>query len=484
MRVVKVSCRARVENLSYWRVVLLVLFLLAGVVRAATPVTVTVDPSATGAKISETFAGLSYETRLMLPSKDGQHYFRPDNTPLIAMFRQLGIRSLRIGGNTADRETTPMPSEKDIDSLFEFARSANAKVLYTLRLKGHDDPSDAAKVAKYIWGKYRDNVEVFAIGNEPNMYIKTPQEYCAVMQKYIDAIDSPDVAPGAKFSGPGSTPGKVIWSRELAETLGPSGKIGLITQHSYPGGSAQKVTVPTTGRAVMLSDKWVDGYQKFYDSFVPTVKKLHLGYRLEEANSFFYGGRQDVSDTFASALWALDFMHWWAQHECTGVNFHTGDMVDANYMMAPSRYAVFWTSDKGYHSHPIAYGVKAFDLSSRGSYVDAKIKAEAELSLSAYAVKGDDHALYVTVINKEYGDTARDAAVTIAPGEGFSSAKTMMLTAPKNDVAVKEGMTLGGGEIRDDATFDGKWIDAAIKDSNVSVDLPAGSAVVVKLMSQ
>src|SRR5439155_11608489 len=123
---------------------------VAPIAPRGTPVTVTIDPTKTGATTSQTFAGLSFETALMLP-KNGHRYFRPDNTALLAMFKQLNIRSLRIGGNTADRETVPVPSEADIDSLFEFARAADVKVLYTLRLKGHDDPFDAAKVAKYIW---------------------------------------------------------------------------------------------------------------------------------------------------------------------------------------------------------------------------------------------------------------------------------------------------------------------------------------------
>src|SRR5439155_12039019 len=100
--------------------------------------------------------------------------------------------------------------------------------------------------------------------------------------------------------------------------------------------------------------------------------------------------------------------------------------------------------------HPIAYGIKTFSLASRGRYVGATVKSQEDLSLTAYAVKGDDSALYVTVINKEYGDSAQDAAVTISPGEGYAHAQSMMLCAPQNDVSVKEGVTLGGGQIHDD----------------------------------
>jgi len=43
----------------------------------------------------------------------------------------------------------------------------------------------------------------------------------------------------------------------------------------------------------------------------------------KEANSFYNGGAENVSDTFASALWSLDFLHWWAAHGCHGINLHT-----------------------------------------------------------------------------------------------------------------------------------------------------------------
>src|SRR5436190_18121022 len=119
--------------------VALMTLLVCTVAQAGTPVTVTIDTTHPGATTSVTFAGLSFETALMLPNKNGHRYFRPDNKALLAMFKQLNIKSLRISGNTADRETVPVPSNADIDSLFEFARAADVKVLYTLRLKGHDD---------------------------------------------------------------------------------------------------------------------------------------------------------------------------------------------------------------------------------------------------------------------------------------------------------------------------------------------------------
>src|SRR5580765_563767 len=122
--------------------IILALVIVTPIARAAAPVTVTIDASKAGTSIPADFVGLSYETKMMLPV-DGKHYFRADNGALIATFKQLGIRSLRVGGNSADNPQVAIPNEADIDSLFEFAKAADVKVIYTLRLKGTNDPTDA-----------------------------------------------------------------------------------------------------------------------------------------------------------------------------------------------------------------------------------------------------------------------------------------------------------------------------------------------------
>ena len=83
---------------------LLIFTLLCLPVEAAaqSPVNVTVDQASTGQTISSNFQGFSYETLLIFPDSSGNFLFSVTNTPLINMFKTLGIKSLRIGGNSAD----------------------------------------------------------------------------------------------------------------------------------------------------------------------------------------------------------------------------------------------------------------------------------------------------------------------------------------------------------------------------------------------
>src|ERR1017187_10896765 len=108
-----------------------------------------------------------------------------------------------------------------------------------------------------------------------------------------------------------------------------------------------------------------------------------------------YGGATNVSNTFASALWGLDFMYWWAAHGAAGVNFHTGDKVAAGSELRPSKYTPYFTSTNGYLVRPLGYGIKAFDLGSHGKLIPVTISNPGNLNLTAYAVLGDDKNLYL-----------------------------------------------------------------------------------------
>jgi len=65
---------------------------------AQSAVTVALSPNNPGAAIPQDFNGVSYETSALL----GGNYFRSSNQPLLRMFSLLGIKDLRIGGNTSD----------------------------------------------------------------------------------------------------------------------------------------------------------------------------------------------------------------------------------------------------------------------------------------------------------------------------------------------------------------------------------------------
>ncbi len=448
---------------------------------AESPVTLTLDANHPGVAISPDFSGLSFEAALLRPNENGFRYFRPDNLPLLNLFHTLGIKSLRIGGNTSDRDAKQFPGEADFDGLFAFAKAAGAKVIYCLRLHDGDPAADAA-TAKYIMDHYAAQMDCFSIGQEPSAYPKpyVYSDYRRDWKQFADAIIA--AVPDVKFCGP-SVHNNADWARRFAADFGRSNHVVLITEHLYAGGAGNKVPSPEIGRDRMLSDEFISRYQKLHDGFVPMATSNSLPYRLEEVNNYFNGGATNVSNTFASALWGLDFMYWWAAHGAAGLNFHTGDKVAAGYTLQPSKYTAFYSTTNGYIVRPLGYGIKAFELGSHGKVIPVTISNPNRLNLSAYAMLGDDKSTYVTLINKEHGAGARDALVRLQSSPSFLRGQVIYLTAPGDDPSAVSGVLLGGTSIESDGAWSGSWqrLNRPSSTGEFEAKIPAASAAVVHL---
>ena len=165
---------------------------------SAEPVTVTMSETANASDLPDCFLGLSYETSMLLP-ENGKYYFDPKDQALIQTFQTLGIKSLRIGANAVDDPLIAVPQEKDLDVFFAFARAAGVKVIYSFRLK-NGNPADSARLAGYIAAQDGDVLDCFAIGNEPDGYLKTYDGYFAAWKPHYDAILQ--AVPNAMFDGP------------------------------------------------------------------------------------------------------------------------------------------------------------------------------------------------------------------------------------------------------------------------------------------
>lgn len=453
------------------------------------PVTLTIDTQSPGYAIPADFAGLSFESWVEGPDRGGVsgRLFSPTNSQLITLFTNSGIRNLRLGGGTVDGLHAAVPSRADIDSVFGFAKAAGLKVIYSLRLLNGDADDDAA-AAKYIWTHYRPWLDCFAIGNEPNEppYRSTPvgaitnyASYLTAWRSFATAITN--AVPGAKFAGPDA--GGTGWVASFARDEGGSRMVVLITQHEYAGGRpfihGGRDEMPAA-QAIdhMLSRNWLTNeYVRIYEKSLAVVTKDGLPDRMTEANDYLRGVT-NASNAFASALWALDYMHWWAARGCAGVNFHNNEWLktDTVYLDPVSRE---------YRINPKAYALKAFDLGSRGRVEPVNIGNRDGLNLTAYAV-GDATNLWVTIINKEHGAGARAAVVTIVP-RGFSpgSGDVIFLTARNNNAEATNGITLGGVPITNDAPWRGQGT-ALYPSANhpCRVIVPATSAAIVELSAE
>ncbi len=449
---------------------LIILCLFVNTAHAQISATVTVNLSSPGYLIPDDFVGFSFETRRVNPDIDDVkgYLFDSTNTQLITLFRQIGIKSLRVGGGSVDLPEVPIPGLKDIDALFRFAKATDIKVIYSFRLQNGDAKQNAS-YAKYIWDNYRDYLDCFSIGNEPDNY----SEFSRQWKIMADAIVK--VVPEAKFCGPApvsSMDGGANDIRSFVKDFGKTGLIKYVSAHDYPGGnSLRNATDGNSGRDQMLSGAWVDHYQIFHDQFVPTVFASGLKYKYDEGSSFYKGGAQDASNTFASSLWCLDYMHWWAAHGCSGYNFHNNRWNMYNITICKD-------SSGNYQSRPQGYGIKAFDIGGHGRVVPV---TGSRTNLTAYGVVNSNN-LYLTIINKEHGKYGRDAEINIKGVDSKGNVEIMYLKAPDNDVAATTGISLGGATINNSGKWEGKWTSLK-SDGNGKLMIPVSvaSAAIVKI---
>ena len=348
-------------------------------------------------------------------------------------------------------------------------------MIFTLKLK-NSSARENAPIADHIVGRYAADLTCFSVGNEPTTYIKSFSEYETLVKSYMEATSR-----DAKFCG-ADVEDKGQWAADYADAFKGAPNIRLVTEHHYLGNGRKNVGA--LGRDTMLSSKIEADYSEFFNGFGPSVAKDGFSFRLSETNSFFHGGAVDASDTFASALWGLDYLHWWAAHGAAGLNFHTGDTVSSQ-VGGPNRaavYAVFVSSQSGYHMRPLGFGIKAFDIGGHGAVVPVTIANSDGINLTAYAVLRSTGNLYVTIINKEHAAGARSAKVTVVTDSTYRKGAAMFLLSPENEVSAKDGVTLGGAVIDDDGTWKGTFSElSGISQGKFAINLSSATAVVLHL---
>ena len=206
-----------------------------------------------------------------------------------------------------------------------------------------------------------------------------------------------------------------------------------------------------------------------------------LPFRLTESSPFNNGGGNHGNQAFATALWGLDYFHWWAMHGCAGIDPFT--------RVAQYNSPIFCQQDGDFVAEPYAYGIKAFSLGSRGATINAtgfQISNPASINVTVYGVVGAND-LYVTVINKTFQQAgARDAALTINRPSGFTpeSARYIILAGdPEGDITATTA-TLGGATIPVEGNWTGTWHPLPPTNGAYKLTVHPATAVIVDLQSR
>jgi hypothetical protein len=345
-------------------------------------ITVDVLPDAIGARMPRGFVGLSLEYPTL------EQYLGPDphhlNPVFVALLRGLqpGRGSIiRLGGDSTDRTWWPVrgmrkPAGIDFGLTQRWTAVARAlaadtgdRVVLGINLAAGRRRLAALEARRLVTGVGASHIAALEIGNEPDDYGVTawywkhrrrvfarPSAY-SVSDYLAQFAGWRSVMPRAvALAGPSLARTQWMSTAEEAE-LSARRPVDLVTFHRYPLRACETKRLasdyPTIRR--LLADSSSAGLAGLVAPYVSIAHQARRPFRLDELNSVSCQGKLGVSNTFASALWALDTLFTVRAVGVDGVNVH---------MLPGSAYQAFAVRHAGKRwsakVSPLYYGMLMF----------------------------------------------------------------------------------------------------------------------------
>ena len=468
---------------------------------AAPTAFVTVQARTKGRRVPFGFLGLSFEYRSV------EAYAGTDRSALDPVFVALvqGLVPgqapvLRIGGDTADRTWWPTPglrrppgvefaiTDRWLAVTRALASTLRARLIVSLNLEADRPALAASEAAALIHGIGRGATRVLELGNEPDLYGTFPWYRNSSGQHVTGRPPGYDMAgligdfrrfaaalPAAVLAGPSL--GGLGWTRQLGRFLSAEPRVGLVTLHRYPlqlcYTPRSSSRYPTLRR--LLAPAASIGLA---DSFAPYVALAHahgLSLRIDELNTVSCGADAAVSNTFASALWALNTLFEMVRVGIHGVNVHT--FPGAGYELFRISRSHGWQARVA----PEYYGLMLFARAAPAGSRLLEVSHGGDATLHVWATRTPNGTIRVLAVNT--GAVARPLSVRIA-GAQAGGASLERLTAPSARSA--GGVTLAGqsfGPRTSTGVLAGPpqvWTVSAVR-GRYAVSLPAASAALLEL---
>src|SRR6202035_257086 len=255
---------------------------------------------------------------------------------------------VRIGGDTTDRAFWPAPGVSRppgaryelaahwLAAVRRLADSLGARLILGVNLEADSGAVAAAEARAFMRGLGTGRIDALELGNEPERYPSFPWYRTAAGNAVMgrpagydfsasarDFVRVAGALPNVPLAGPAL--GTPSWARYMGHLLAVEPRLSLLTIHRYP--LQRCFTAPSSPRYPTIGNLLSPGAsQGLAHAVEPAVRAAHLRgikVRLDEINSVACGGSPGVSDTFASALWALEVSFELARVGVDGVNFHT-----------------------------------------------------------------------------------------------------------------------------------------------------------------
>ena len=333
---------------------------------------------------------------------------------------------------------------------------------------GHFNPATVTADTHAVADALGPRLEAVACGNEPNLFAGSGlrpagyslAQYLPEADTCLDTVHA--AVPAVALAGPDLDPQG--WLAPYARH--ERGRLGELTEHYYPlsdcgthPGTITDLLARTTAthEATTLRTASQD------------AAAAHAPLRIAEANSASCSGIPAVSNTFAAALWVIDYSLLAAEHGAIGVNFHSA------LSPACAAYSPLCPTSPGHYTpRPMFYGLLALHLLGTGRLLP--LHTVTDQNIAAHAVRAPDGTLHLLVENLG----PDHLSTLLATGTDANTAQVSWLSAPAVDATT--GATLQGAAVNDDGRFTpGPAPTLPCLDGNCSLQLPPYTAALLTL---
>lgn len=426
-------------------------------------------------RVPQNFIGLGYE--MLSAAQPGLLSAR--NAGYVQLVRNLGQQGvLRFGGIVADfTEYLPDGPERtdpkdtvirraSLEQLRGFLDATDWSAMWSVNF-GRGTLPEAIAEARAVATVLGPRLYALELGNEVENYgrghpaaRRAPWDFAHYLAEYRQwraAIES--AVPGVRMAAP-DTAASVDWVAQMAEQA--RGDVELLTTHFYLGDQRKATLAQMMQPSADLNAR----LSRLRD----ISRSSGLPWRMCETNSFFGGGHPGLSDTFAGALWTLNYLLLLAQSGCAGVNLETG----VNQLGFLSSYSPIRTDAAGQVTAGVPYyGMLAFAAAGAAGADLLPVEIERE-AVTAYAVGRDHRVESVVILN--WSET--DAIAVSLAGFALHHARVLRLTAPS--LSSQDAVLFGEAEV--DAM--GRWSPKATEQLQANgLRLSPASAAVVRSSS-
>ncbi len=405
----------------------------------------------------------------------------------------------RIGGYCTDRTWVVVPGMRRppgvsytvgrrwLQTAGALARAVQARVIVGINLEANSARLAGAEGSAMLAAIGRPSLAAFELGNEPELYGTFPWYQANGhgvtgrppswnIPSYLrDVSRIARSLPPAGIAAPAT--GAAQWMQALGQIAAAQPRVAVATVHRYPlqrcftlANSPQYPTITH-----LLTQASSAGLADSVASFAAAAHAHDLSVRVDEFNTVSCSGKRGVSDTFASALWALDGAFSMARVGVDGVNIHT--FPAGVYQPFRLRHVHGrWRAGV----RPEYYGLMMFAQAAPAGSRLLKVIGSPGPLIRRWATRAPDGTIHVVLINDSL-HRPRDVALRL-PSAGPGALERLRASS----VSAKDGVTLDGRSFPAQTTtglLTGRAPSYAVAPVNGEyvIRLPAASAAMLTL---